>query len=162
MQYLLDTNTFIEAKNDYYRFSFCPGYWDWLLQKNQEEIIYCVDKIKAELLAGNDDLTEWTKKSPDKLFIKPTANLGQSLALVSQWTNSRNFTDAAKTVFFNSADYYLIAYAHSLSYTLVTRERSDPNSRRRVKIPDACLGVGVRYISPFELMEIEKANLVCN
>ena len=162
MQYLLDTNAFIEAKNDYYRFSFCPGYWMWLLQKNQQQIIYSIDKIKAELLAGNDDLTEWTKKSPNELFIKPPSNLGQSLALVAQWINSKSFTDAAKTVFFSSADYYLVAYAHSLNYTLVTRERSDPYSRKRVKIPDACLGVGVRYISPFELMETEKANLICD
>lgn len=162
MKYLLDTNTFIEAKNDYYRFSFCPGYWVWLVNKNQEEIIYSIEKIKEELLAGNDDLTDWAKQSPKELFINQIPNLGTSLALVAQWTNSKNFTDPAKSVFFSSADYYLIAYAHALNYTLVTRERSDPNSRRRVKIPDACLGVGVKYMSPFELMETERANLICS
>jgi len=31
MPYLLDSNVFIEAKNKYYRFSLCPGFWDWLI-----------------------------------------------------------------------------------------------------------------------------------
>lgn len=31
--YLLDANTYIEAKNRYYQMSFCPAYWDWLDQQ---------------------------------------------------------------------------------------------------------------------------------
>jgi len=30
MTYLLDTNVFIEAKNRYYGFGFCPAFWDWI------------------------------------------------------------------------------------------------------------------------------------
>ena len=30
MAYLLDTNVFIQAKNLYYGFDFCPAFWDWL------------------------------------------------------------------------------------------------------------------------------------
>lgn len=28
--YLLDANTYIQAKNLHYQMSFCPAYWDWL------------------------------------------------------------------------------------------------------------------------------------
>ncbi|WP_081763821.1 MULTISPECIES: DUF4411 family protein [Nitrincola] len=28
MKYLLDSNTYIQAKNQYYGMDFCPGYWD--------------------------------------------------------------------------------------------------------------------------------------
>ena len=27
--YLLDSNVFIQAKNLYYGFDFCPAFWDW-------------------------------------------------------------------------------------------------------------------------------------
>ncbi len=27
---LLDSNGLIQAKNLFYRFGFCPGFWDWL------------------------------------------------------------------------------------------------------------------------------------
>ena len=29
-KYALDANVFIEAKNRYYRFNLCPGYWQAL------------------------------------------------------------------------------------------------------------------------------------
>ncbi len=30
MRYLLDANVFIEAKNLYYAFDICPGFWTWM------------------------------------------------------------------------------------------------------------------------------------
>ena len=35
MNYLLDANTLIEAKNRYDQMSICPGYWDWLPKANR-------------------------------------------------------------------------------------------------------------------------------
>ena len=29
--YLLDANVFIQAKNLYYGFDFCPAFWEWLV-----------------------------------------------------------------------------------------------------------------------------------
>ena len=29
--YLLDANSYIQAKNLHYQMSFCPAYWDWLV-----------------------------------------------------------------------------------------------------------------------------------
>lgn len=161
MKYLLDSNTLVEAKNHYYRFSFCSGYWDWILKKNDDDILFLVDKIKTELLKGNDDLTNWIKTSPAKLCIKPHTQLPVSLGLIAKWVNSQKFTEQAKTIFYNSADYYLIAYAHALSYTVVTREQSHPNSVNRVMIPDVCGAMNVKVISPFELLELEGAQFVC-
>ena len=34
MAYLLDANVFIQAKNLYYGFDFCPAFWDWLIASN--------------------------------------------------------------------------------------------------------------------------------
>lgn len=161
MQYLLDANAFIEAKNTYYRFSFCPAYWNWVRLKNHANIVYTVDKIKAEIAAGNDDLSQWVKTCPSSLFLKPTTNLPTSLALVAQWVDNQNYTVPAKNGFFSRADYYLIAYAHALHYTVITRETKDPNSKKRVKIPDVCAGVNVPYMDPFQLLEKEQAQFIC-
>lgn len=34
-EYLLDANTFIEAKNRYYSMNICPGFWQWITITNQ-------------------------------------------------------------------------------------------------------------------------------
>ena len=31
MAYLLDTNSLFDAKNLWYRFDICPGFWEWIL-----------------------------------------------------------------------------------------------------------------------------------
>ena len=33
MLFLLDSDTLIQAKNEYYGFDLCPGFWDWLDRK---------------------------------------------------------------------------------------------------------------------------------
>ena len=47
MKYLLDANTFIEAKNHYYRLSVCPGYWQWLQIANAAGTVFSVQKIQG-------------------------------------------------------------------------------------------------------------------
>jgi len=49
MPYLLDSNVFIEAKNKYYQFSLCPGFWDWLIRENANGKIFSHDGVLNEL-----------------------------------------------------------------------------------------------------------------
>lgn len=160
MTYLLDANAFIEAKNEFYRFTFCPGYWEWILDKNKLGIVYSIDKIFDEITRGNDDLAEWAK-SHKELFISETESLPESLSLVSQWASGQNYTPAAISKFFSSGDYYLVAHAHTPKYTLVTRERPDSNSKGRVMIPNACKALEIKFMSPFDMLEKENINLMC-
>ena len=65
---------------------------------------------------------------------------------VLNWANGNStFTELAIAEFAQVADAYLIATAAAKGYVLVTNETSDPLCRRRVKIPDACNALGVRY-----------------
>lgn len=59
MAYLLDTNTLIQAKNEYYAFDLCPGFWDWLDEKNGAGTIFSVQAVKEELARGDDQLAQW-------------------------------------------------------------------------------------------------------
>ncbi len=45
MKYLLDANTYIQAKNLYYQMSFCPAYWDWLDKQAKDNIIGSIDFV---------------------------------------------------------------------------------------------------------------------
>lgn len=57
------------------------------------------------------------------------------------------------------ADYYLVAQAHALNHVVVSHEIPS-NSARRIKIPDACLGVNVKVMSPYEMLRTERARFV--
>jgi hypothetical protein len=57
------------------------------------------------------------------------------------------------------ADYYLVAQALAGAHTVVTHERPE-NSVHRVKIPNVCLGLRVRFINPFEMLRRERARFV--
>jgi len=52
-----------------------------------------------------------------------------------------------------------VAQAHAQNHTVVTHEVV-ARSTKRIKIPNACLGLHVRYLSPFEMLRIERARFV--
>ena len=52
MPYLVDTNVFIEAKNDFYGMDFCPAFWDWLVEGNRDKRVFSIDRVRDELIEG--------------------------------------------------------------------------------------------------------------
>lgn len=72
----------------------------------------------------------------------------------------QRFHPNAIATFLRSADYLLVAQAAQHQFVVVTQERSDPNSRKRIFIPEACQHLGVQFISPFELMRREGLRLI--
>ncbi|MFN6106139.1 MAG: DUF4411 family protein [Planctomycetaceae bacterium] len=52
--FYLDTDVFIAAKNAYYAFSICPGFWKSLLYHHDQERLSSIDAIKREILSGRD------------------------------------------------------------------------------------------------------------
>ena len=83
-----------------------------------------------------------------------------ALPVVARWAQSRPYTEAAINTFLQEADYFLIGRALAHGDVLVTQEISRPDRRNRVMIPDACLGVGVKFMSPFTMLRVEKARFV--
>ncbi len=59
--------------------------------------------------------------------------------------------------FLQDADYYLVAHAHH--HVVVTHEVV-AHSTKKIKIPNACIGVGVCYVTPFEMLRAERARFV--
>jgi|SRR5665213_4417679 len=156
MAYLLDANVFIQAKNLHYGFDFCSAFWDWLLVQSGQGKVFSVEKVGDELQAGSDDLTNWAAARGPGFFLPPDPDMLTSLSKVSAWVTREGFDPAAASTFFQVADYYLVAFVLAHGHVVVTHEQPSP-SLRKVKIPTACIGLGIKCMSPFEMLRKEKA-----
>jgi len=159
MAYLLDANVFIEAKNLHYGFDFCPAFWEWLIETNKAGLVFSIEKVGDEIAAGNDQLSAWSAERGDAFFLKPDATILRSLATLADWVRGQPYEPAATNTFFQMADFYLIAHAHAYKHTVVTHE-IPAESRRRVKIPNACVGVEVKFMTPYQMLRHERARFV--
>jgi len=159
MAYLIDANVFISAKNLHYGLDFCPAFWDWLVQQNASGAVFSVERVGDEVLALADELSQWAQARGDGFFLRPDASVLPSLAAVSHWATGQNYEPAAVSTFLQVADYYLVAQAHAGRHTVVTHEVPSGSSRK-IKIPDACIGLGIRCITPFQMLRGERARFV--
>jgi hypothetical protein len=149
--YVLDANVFIEAKNRYYAFDICPGFWEWLVTEQAKGQIMSVERIRDELVGGEDELSQWTKTLDRSFFSQPDAKLLDPLAKLASWVGSRQYRPAAVSEFLDSADYYLIATAMAHGHSVVTHE-TPSDGIKRVKIPEPCIAHGVEVINPFTML----------
>lgn len=160
MAYLLDADVFIRAKRDHYRFSICPGFWDWILQANDSARVFSIVQVQRELTAGNDDLSTWAAARSAAFFLPTTDAVVAAAGSVSTWANSQHYEPQALAEFFRAADFWLVAHALATGWCVATHEVSAPASRKRIKLPDACTGVGVSYTMPYQLLEDEGAQFI--
>jgi hypothetical protein len=161
MSYLLDANVFIQAKNFHYGFDFCPAFWEWLIAGNQGGLLFSIEKVGDELAAGSDELSTWAAQRGAGFFLEPESSILPALGRVSAWVSDpgRGYEPGAINTFFQVADYYLIAYALTRGSTVVSHEIAS-NTKKRVKIPDACLGLGIKCMTPFEMLKVERARFI--
>ena len=149
----------MQAKNLHYGFDFCPAFWEWLLARNEASVVYSIEKVGTEIAQGNDTLSEWAALRDDRFFLTPDVKVAQALATVSEWANNQNFTASALNVFLQAADFYLIAHALAHGHVVVTHELPSP-SLNKIKIPTVCIGLGIKCMSPFEMLRADKARFV--
>jgi hypothetical protein len=154
--YVVDANVLIEAKNRYYSFAICPGFWDAVMWHGETGAVRSVDVVRKELLAGNDQLADWVKSTAPSDAFKSTndPDVVDWYRRIMSWAQDEpQFAAEAKDEFAQAADPWLIAYAGAKGLTLVTHESLAPNARKKVKIPNACLQFGVTWVNTFEILE---------
>jgi len=67
--FVLDSNTFIEAKQRYYAFDVCPGFWQALVWPHGQGRIVSIDRVRNELTDFDDELKTWALATmPDGCF----------------------------------------------------------------------------------------------
>lgn len=159
MTYLLDANIFIQAKNLHYGLDFCPAFWDWLIARNEAELVFSIEKVGDEIEAGADELAAWATERGPGFFLKPDPTILPALGSVSNWATGQGYEPAAVSTFLQVADYYLVAQALAHEHTVVTHEIVSA-STKKIKIPNACIGLGVKCMTPFEMLRHERARFV--
>ncbi len=159
MAYLLDANVFIQAKNLHYGFDFCPAFWDWLIESNARSVAFSIEKVGDELEVGNDALAQWAKARREAFFVRPDAKIVLAFRHVSSWVMSQGYDPAAVNTFLQVADFYLIAHALAHGFTIVTHE-VPANTKKKVKMPNVCVGLGIKHMTPYEMLRRESARFV--
>lgn len=159
MAYLLDANILIAAKNLHYGFDFCPAFWDWLIRSHAEGKVFSIEKVEDEILAQDDDLSAWASQRGEGFFLRTDASVLPGLAAVSQWATTQRYEPGAVSTFLQIADYYLVAHALVGGHTVVTNEIPSA-SIRKIKIPDACIGTGVKFMTTHQMLRQERARFV--
>jgi len=153
MIYLLDSNIFIEAKNRYYGFDFCPAFWDFLDNEIDKTTIVTIKEVYTELSKGDDDLALWIKERKDSSFFTAIDDEETQIefAQIAQYVVN-NFSQEEANKFLSVADPWLIAKAKVLGATIVTHEVFAYPNPKKVKIPNICVQFGVSYDNPFNML----------
>ncbi len=158
--YLLDANVFIQARRGDYAFDLCPGFWDWLDRAHSSGLVYSIDSVRNELLAGADELSLWIS-TRGAMFLPPSPAWVPHIGATATWANAHpTYLPAAKAQFLAVADSQLVAVARATTYTLVTHETREPGRIGKIKIPDACDALGVTTVTPRQMLRAQGATFV--
>lgn len=153
--FILDSNIFIEAKNNTYPFDIFPGFWEWLDQEKNKEHLVSTKSVYNKLTKGDDELSAWIKERKDSgWFLTEDDEITQkNYQKVAIWaTNPENeFRERAYEEFLSVADSWLVAKAITENATIVTHERFQPGSKKRILIPNACKEFNVPYLNTLQL-----------
>lgn len=152
--YLIDSDVLITAKNRYYAFRICPGFWSSLLHAHSLGHVHSIDRVKQELLIGraDDDLVQWVDRSvPSEFFVgSDGVDVVSAFKPVMLWvTRHSKYQDAAKAKFASGADGWLVAHGMATGRVVVTNEQPRPESRNQIKLPDICNAFSVPFENTF-------------
>lgn len=146
MEYLFDTNIFVESKKNL-PMDVWPTFWTKMVELINSGNIHSIDKVKDEIDKGGDELTDWIhNNAPRGFFLTQDVAVMAKLAETITWAQNCTvrFSQSAIFDYTNVADSYLVATAAARNLVLVTYEKSNPQRRNRVMLPDACYAIGVR------------------
>lgn len=161
MKYLIDTNTLITAKNAYYAFDICPGFWEWVIKKNEQGVLFSVDKVQEEINKGNDELNIWVNHEvPPGFFIETVGEADDNIGIISDKLQQEDISHhkvSKISDFMGSADCYLVAHAINTDYEIITFEKGDSINSNKIKIPSVCKLFGIKCdTSIFKLLKEDK------
>jgi len=153
MKFILDTNIFIQAKNFYYGFDICPGFWQWMDAVCGDDV-GSIDLVCSEMMDGRDDLAGWAKERKDRgwfLEIDDEPTQVNFVAVANHVVNNQ-YSESAVEKFLAKADPWLIAKAITLGAKIVTHEVPEPGSKKRVPIPNIASHFGVECVNTFDAL----------
>lgn len=158
--YLLDANTLIDAKRDYFEFERVPEFWDWLQHHGSNGRVCIPIEVYEEFEEAKDAdgkrdaLAEWASDEAVKksLLFDEEADANMVSSVISKGYCSDPTDQEIEKM---GRDPFLISYAlrDMESRVVVTTEISRPSKlRANRKVPDVCRYLGIRCINTFQLL----------
>jgi len=160
LRYLLDSNTYIQAKNQYYGMDICPAYWEWLDHQFQQGALGSIEMVGQELKDGNDELAKWAKEHPEHFVSNDDHETQQVFTEIINFVMAGNYNDGNRESFLDKADPWIIAKAKSIGATVVSHESRLAPETKKVKIPNICHEFGVPCINTFQLLRELQAKFI--
>lgn len=151
-KYCLDANVLIQAWQKYYSPKFCPDYWNVLDSLGKKGIIFIPQMVYEEITRTEDDLAKWLKKS-DIPEYKIDTEVSECLkSIYAKHPSHLNLVDNTKSR--SLADPWVIAHAIKENAIVVTKEEKiTALNSNKIKIPNVCDNMGVKWINDFQLIQ---------
>ena len=151
-KYCLDANVLIQAWQKYYSPRYCADYWSLLNEFGKKGRIFIPQNVFEEISRTEDELTNWLRKStiPIKEVDGQVANCLRDIYAANPL--HKYLVDNTKQR--SLADPWIVAHALKENACVVTKEEkvTAPNTTR-IKIPNVCENMNIRWINDFEFVE---------
>ncbi len=159
MLYLLDANTLIDAKRDYYPLDRVPEFWEWLVHHGEKGNLKVPVEVYEEFSdtkdkdGQKDELATWSEQAEVKNALLFNEEVEQDLvARITYGGYVANPTD--DEIIKIGRDPFLMSYALKDldNRSIVTTEISKPSKQgANRKIPDVCKSFNIRCINNFQM-----------
>ena len=158
MQYIIDSNIFIQAKNRDYPFDFFPGIWNWFDRQISSREFLLLKPVYDELISGNDSLAEWVTQHRSYVT---DLNEGcyRQIGIIVEHVRTTYPDPKYWPGFLDVADAKLIAYATANQSVIVTNELAKIGCKKP-KIPAVSAAVGVKCLSLLELFQATQPKFI--
>lgn len=160
-KYCLDANVLIQAWQKYYNPKFCPDYWEILIELGKQGRIFIPELVYEEITRTEDELSKWLKASklPIEKISGPVTKCLQDI--YSANPVHKNLVDNIKTR--SLADPWVIAHAINENAIVVTKEEKvTALGSKRIKIPNVCDNMGIKWINDFQFIEALNIKFNCS
>lgn len=155
----MDVNVSIATHGLHHGLDFWLALRVWLEVASESGRIFGVEKEGGEALGLGDQLSDWARARDGGFFLRPNISLVRTMSVVTTRARAQGYNDKAVNALLQVADDYLLARVHSTGHTVVTHEVPS-ESIRKIKIPDAWIGLGIRCMTPIRVLRRERARFV--
>ncbi len=153
--YIVDTNFFIQAHRANYPLDVVVTFWEKVKQLANQGSIISIDKVKDEIYQNDDELKEWCIENLPNNFFKDSSEAITEYSQIIQWAVSKSdhYKQRAIDEFLDAdeADAWIISFALKTSSIITTHEKSDPQMKKKIKIPEPCNVFGVSFVDTIQM-----------
>lgn len=158
-RYLFDSDVLISSARLHYAPRYCQAFWDWLSAGHRAGVFFSIDKVKKELLDGDDDdpLNAWANDLGHENFFQSSLSSLPLWGKLSKITHDHQCKPVARSKFLNAdkADAWLISHAaYHGNFVIITNEQSAPFSQSEIKLPDAATWLNVKTANLFDVLQL--------